>query len=99
MSEVTLQARVLAAARVLGWHAYHTHDSRRSQPGFPDLVLVHEGQERVLWRELKRQQGRVRPEQAAWIRILTGAGEDAAIWRPVDLLNDTIHNELTGRSA
>lgn len=96
MSESTLQARVIAHARTLGWLVYHTHDSRRSQPGFPDLVLVHEKQERVLYRELKTQRGRVRPEQTAWLRALTRAGQDAAVWRPTDLLSDTIHHQLTG---
>lgn len=96
MSEATFQARVLAHAKTLGWHCYHTHDSRRSQPGFPDLVLVHEVQGRVLYRELKTQQGRIRPEQTAWLRLLTAANQDATVWRPSDLLSNRIHNELTG---
>jgi hypothetical protein len=99
MSEVTLQARVVAHARTLGWLVYHTYDSRRSQPGFPDLVLVHETQGRLLYRELKTQRGRIRPEQLAWLRALGRAGQDAAVWRPLDLLNDTVHHELTGRPA
>lgn len=91
MSESTLQARVIAQARALGWLVYHTHDSRRSQPGFPDLVLVHAKQGRVLYRELKTQRGRPRPEQTAWLEALNRAGQDAKVWRPLDLLTEAIH--------
>src|SRR5688572_19177552 len=39
-TERAFQAQVVKYARLMGWTAYHTHDSRRSQAGFPDLVLV-----------------------------------------------------------
>ncbi len=38
--EKPFQAQVVELARLSGWLTYHTHDSRRSQSGFPDLVLV-----------------------------------------------------------
>lgn len=40
ISEKEFQAQVLDLARLTGWLCYHPHDSRRSAPGFPDLVLV-----------------------------------------------------------
>ena len=43
MTEKKFQAAVLQIANMYGWLAYHTHDSRRSAPGFPDLVLVRNG--------------------------------------------------------
>jgi len=67
---------------MFGWLVYHTHDSRRSQPGFPDLVLVRD---RVLYRELKAATGRVSAEQQVWLDRLERAGADAAVWRPGDI--------------
>lgn len=92
MSEADLQSCVETAARYRGWLAYHTHDSRRSQAGFPDLVLIQG--DRILWRELKTMTGRIRPEQHQWLNALTTAGSDVAIWRPIDWLNGTIDREL-----
>jgi hypothetical protein len=56
VSEATLLAKVMAEARRLGYLVYHTHDSRRSAPGFPDLVLCN-GQ-RLLFVELKSRTGK-----------------------------------------
>jgi VRR-NUC domain len=75
----------------LGALAYHVHDARRSNPGFPDCVIITKDN-RVLYRELKTRKGRVRPEQQVWLDRLTAAGCDAGIWRPGDM--DRIHAEL-----
>ena len=72
---------VVSAARMLGWHTYHTHDSRRSDKGFPDLVLVHPDHG-LIFAELKTEKGRVRPEQWEWIWRLEKAGERVFVWRP-----------------
>ena len=45
--------------------AYHTHDSRRSAKGFPDLVLAKNGV--VLIVELKTDTGVATPDQVAWL--------------------------------
>jgi len=91
MSEAQLLAAVRQACRTLGLLCYHTYDSRRSDPGFPDLVIVGE---RVIYRELKTERGRVRPEQSVWLDALTAAGQDADIWRPRDLHSGRIASEL-----
>lgn len=84
MREADLQAMVVQAARYLGWTVYHTHDSRRSEPGFPDLTLVRAG--RLAFVELKTARGRVRPEQAAWLALLAEVpGVVARVVRPADL--------------
>ena len=99
MLEKDFQTGVLKLARFHGFAlAYHTHDSRRSAPGFPDLVLVNPPTGRVLWRELKTNKGRVSPEQRAWLDGLTAAGMDAGVWRPNDLDTGLVVAELRGET-
>lgn len=71
-AEAAFQDEVLGLARLYGWRAYHTHDSRRSAPGFPDLVLVRPP--RLIFAELKTDTGRVKPEQEAWLEALAEVG-------------------------
>ena len=40
LNEATWQAKVKLLAGYYGWRTYHTHDSRRSDVGFPDLILI-----------------------------------------------------------
>lgn len=99
MSEKDFQTGVLKLARFHGFTLrYHTHDSRRSAPGFPDLVLVNPRTGRVLWRELKRNKGRVSPNQQDWLNGLTAAGMDAGMWRPKDLDSGRVLAELRGQT-
>ena len=93
MTEKELLACVRELARLAGWLCYHTHDSRRSEPGFPDVVLVRGG--RVLFRELKVGRNHVTPTQARWLDRLREAGADAAVWRDTDWLDGTIERGLT----
>jgi hypothetical protein len=84
MSEKDLQRAVLELAALLGWRAYHTHDSRRSHRGFPDLTLVRG--DRLVFAELKSAAGRMRPEQDEWLEALGHVpGVEAYCWRPGDL--------------
>lgn len=79
MTEAVLLANVVEACRWLGLHCYHTHDSRRSVPGFPDLVIAGPGG--VLFRELKAA-SRLSRQQSDWITALARAGADVTVWRP-----------------
>ena len=94
MTEAQLQAAIIGAAHRLGWFVYHTHDSRRSEPGYPDLHLVHEGRGLSLFRELKTQTGKLMPAQIAWQRALTAAGVDVDVWRPIQWFDRTIEGVL-----
>lgn len=92
MTEKQFQAQVICLAKQTGWLVYHTYDSRRCEPGFPDLVLVRD---RILFRELKTEKGRLTLHQRNWGEKLKAAGSDYAVWRPADML--LILNSLTKR--
>ena len=94
MPEKDLLASVREMAVALGYLVYHTHDSRRSEGGWPDVAIAGHG--RLLVRELKRQSGVVTPEQKVWLATLADAGVDAGVWRPIDLLSGVILDELKG---
>ena len=102
MSEKVLMAWVLETARQLNWLVYHTHDSRRSEPGFPDLVMCRKapmiGQpSELLVVELKTQQGRTTRQQDAWLDHFRSAGIETAVWRPAQCLDGTIVARLGRR--
>ena len=97
MSESQFQSAVIELAKLNGYRlVYHTHDSRRSQKGFPDLVLVSEHRQRALFRELKTSTGRLSPEQFDWITSMQLAKLNAGVWRPEDLTNGHILADLRG---
>jgi hypothetical protein len=93
MSEADLQAAVVDLARRLGWLVFHDYDSRRSTPGFPDLVCVHPRSGALIFAELKTARGKVTPEQDAWLRALAVRGA-AFVWRPEHLTDGTIARAL-----
>lgn len=94
--EVELQNHVILLASALGWMHYHTHDSRRSPEGFPDLVLVHPSKGWALFRELKTERGRYGPRQQEWLDGMSAAGLDAGTWRPRDVISGRVERELRG---
>ncbi|MWV50091.1 VRR-NUC domain-containing protein [Rathayibacter sp. VKM Ac-2803] len=98
-TEAGLQREVIARAELRRWMSYHTHDSRRSNPGYPDLHLVHPGAGLSLFLELKTHTGRVRPEQRTWIDALRATGHRAYLVRPLDLFEGTVDHLLDPRNA
>lgn len=83
-TEKQFQAQVIDVAKIYGWAVFHAFDSRRSSAGFPDLVLVRD---RVLFRELKTDEGKLTLHQSVWGTQLEKAGSDFAVWRP-SMLNE-----------
>ncbi|MBG6085839.1 VRR-NUC domain-containing protein [Zhihengliuella flava] len=97
MTERNLQSAVIKLAKFHGYEVtYHTHDSRRSQPGFPDLVLASTRRGRLLFRELKTDKGRMTADQRQVLDVLAAVGADAGVWRPADLVSGRIQAELSG---
>lgn len=78
-SEKKFQAAVIAFAESRGWKCYHTHDSRRSAKGFPDLVMVRD---KLIFAELKVKGGKLTQEQRDWLSCLCQAGQLAYAWNP-----------------
>ena len=74
-TEESFQDAVMELAGLYGWLCYHTHDSRRSREGFPDLVLAKGGT--VLFAECKTDKGPITDDQIAWLLATNGM-----IWRP-----------------
>lgn len=82
--EGKLLDRVRSLAKLHGWESYHTHDSRRSEPGFPDLVLCN-GRALLIY-ELKTNTGKLTAEQARWLSLLRHTGKvECGVWRPKDI--------------
>lgn len=83
MSEDEFQSQVLECAAINGWRLIHHRPARtvdgwrtpmQGDPGFPDLVLARAGV--VLFAELKREDGRLTPDQAKWLAEINGYGAD-----------------------
>ncbi len=86
MTEKEFQQKVMLYAKAHGWRCYHTFDSRRSQPGFPDLVLVRTCKaKRLIFAELKAEKGVLTAEQQEWVDALRLSGAFIYVWRPSDL--------------
>lgn len=103
MSEDDLLNAVLDLAKALGIRTAHFRPAQTQTgrwitavqgdgKGFPDLVLVAPGG--VLFRELKAARGSLSPQQREWLDAMTGAGADAAVWKPADLQSGRILAEL-----
>ena len=84
LSEKLFMGRVIAGANALGYLVYHTHDSRRSTAGWPDLVLCHPKSHRLLIVEVKTDAGKVSVAQQMWLDALILAGVEALVLRPAD---------------
>ncbi len=103
ITETELSDSIINAARDLGWLAYHSHRSERSEPGYPDLTLVRPP--RVIFAELKVGKGRLTrprlnkgktrllPGQTTWKAALELCpGVEYYLWMPEDL--DAIYEVL-----
>lgn len=97
VSEAAFQSAITDLCDLLGLRYWHDNDSRRNRAGLPDLLIVGKG---VLWAEIKREDGRLRPEQAAWLSALRLAGAEVHVWRPSDMPAITKRlRALAGRAA
>jgi hypothetical protein len=95
VTEAELQAAVVEAAKWLNFFVYHTYDSRRSEKGWPDLVLVNRTTGHTMFRELKSSKGKLTPSQRQWLHYL-GMRNDVGVWTPEDWSSGRVLAELRG---
>ena len=81
-SESEFQKAVIEYAELRQWLVYHTHDSRRSAKGFPDLCMVRD--DRVVFAELKTMRGKITAEQSLWLDALGRTMAEPCLFRPSD---------------
>ena len=93
-TERELTVWVTGLAKACGWLVHHNPDSRRVQPGIPDLVLLNPPQ--LLFIELKKlgRGSKLREEQKVWIDGLQRCGQEALVWTPAEI--PSIWTRLTG---
>lgn len=102
MTEKDLQAAIVELAGYLGWLVFHPYDSRRSQPGYPDLTLCRPPRGagecgRVIFAEIKTAVGRLRPAQRVWLAALGDCpGVETYIFRPEQWRSGDIETILRG---
>ncbi len=82
LSEKAWQQQIVDLAESQGYWGYHAFNSERSEPGFPDLVLLREG--RTIFAEVKRMGEHLTPEQAMVCDLLLGNGLEVYAWWPDD---------------
>lgn len=81
--EEHFQQQIIDLARYRGYDLiYHTHDSRHSPSGFPDLILLKE--ERMIVAELKVGKNKLSPEQYEWLVAFSKITRDVFVWYPED---------------
>ena len=83
VTEKQFMQAVMRYATAHAWLVYHTHDSRRSLPGYPDLTLVHPERQVALWAELKVGDAQPTLQQGHWLKALAAVRETTAVlWTP-----------------
>lgn len=91
MPESALQQAVEDRCDALGLLWYHVNDSRRDNPGMPDLIVVGTT---TVFVELKSMRGKLRPEQKTFMTALRDSGQHVLLWRPEHLFDGTIDRVL-----
>jgi len=105
VKERELQETIFKIANQTGWIVGWTHDARKSEPGEPDLRMVHPLWHRVIFAEIKTMKGKYTkgrwnkrgtrrlPGQDEWGQALSDCpGVEYYLWRPSDL--EEIHRVL-----
>lgn len=82
LTEREWQGLIVQFARLHGWAVMHHLDSRGTEAGWPDLVLIRPPE--LLIVELKSERGKVSAAQQNWLDALSACGVETGVWRPSD---------------
>ena len=101
-SEKLFQDQVIQIANTCGWDAHHIRPAKYGAtwktdglPGMPDLILIGQRGQGIMWAELKTDTGKLTQIQEARITQLLKNGEEVHVWRPRDI--DKISERLSKR--
>ncbi len=73
---------------------YHTYDSRKSKPGFPDELILLPRSGRRIAVELKNETAKPTRDQIHWLNAFSACGFEVYLWRPRHLLSGEISRIL-----
>ena len=119
LSEAQFQRQVTDLAVLSGWEWAHFRKAQTPTgwrtptagtigTGFPDLVLVHRSQARLLFVEVKSDKGRLRPDQSRVLSLLyqlvegpTREWAEVHVWHPKDwaTIEATLTHKEDSRAA
>jgi hypothetical protein len=102
LKERDFQRQVMELAQLSGWETLHVRTSMQQgrymtatagtmAKGWPDLLLIHRSQQRLIFAELKADKGRLRPDQSRVLSLLYSLVEgptrewaEVHVWKPAD---------------
>jgi len=101
-SEAIFQEQVIQVAATCGWDCHHirpgkygNHYKTDGLKGMPDLILIGQRGQGIIFAELKTRTGKLSPAQEARIVQLLNNGVEVYVWRPADI--DRIASRLSTR--
>lgn len=104
MSEALFQSKVIQIAATCGWDCHHVKAGRYGAiyktdglVGMPDLILIGQRGQGIIWAELKAEKGRISPAQQARLAQLKANGQEVYVWYPNDL--ERILDRLSGKTS
>ena len=85
VTEKDLREQIRDLCKLFGWTMYFSWTSIHSPRGFPDLVLANPEKKRIIFAELKSEDGKVTETQREWLNALTACDQEVYLWRPSNI--------------
>ena len=91
-SERVFQDQVIQLAATAGWDAHHVRPGKYGNTfktdglkGMPDLILIGQRGQGVIFAEIKSRTGKLSEAQERRIKQLLENGQEVHVWRPADM--------------